>query len=82
VRTPAHTGGRFKKPTKVAFVVQAPSTVTVALRPDNGPEQVAKVPDDNDARCYESAMDARGGTLELSGSGTIKLLAEDCPEGS
>jgi hypothetical protein len=66
----------FKKSTRVALVANAP--ISVFVNPKNGPQLNKAV---NVGKCFGSAVDHAGGTIQISGSNaTITLLQQGCPK--
>lgn len=66
----------FRKSTRVAFVGNAP--ISVFVNPKNGPQLNKGV---NAGKCFGSAVDRAGGTIQISGSNaTVTLLQQGCPK--
>jgi hypothetical protein len=66
----------FRKSTRVALVANAP--ISVFVNPKNGPQVNKAV---NAGRCFGSAVDHAGGTIQISGSNaTVTLLQQGCPK--
>jgi hypothetical protein len=66
----------FRKSTRVAFVANAP--ISVFVNPKNGPQVNKGV---NAGRCFGSAVDHAGGTIQISGTNaTVTLLQQGCPK--
>ena len=66
----------FRKSTRVALVANAPMSVFV--NPKNGP-QVNKLV--NAGKCFGSAVDHAGGTIQISGTNaTVTVLQHGCPK--
>lgn len=66
----------FRKSTRVALVGNAP--ISVFVNPKNGP-QLNKAVDAG--KCFGSAVDHAGGTIQISGSNaTVTLLQQGCPK--
>ena len=66
----------FRKSTRVALVANAPMSVFV--NPKNGPQVNKAV---NAGRCFGSAVDHAGGTIQISGTNaTVTVLQHGCPK--
>jgi len=66
----------FRKSTRVALVANAPMSVFV--NPKNGPQVNKAV---NAGRCFGSAVDHAGGTIQISGTNaTVTVLQQGCPK--
>jgi hypothetical protein len=65
----------FRKSTRVALVANAP--ISVFVNPKNGPQVNKAV----NGRCFGSAVDHAGGTIQISGTNaTVTLLQQGCPK--
>jgi len=66
----------FRKSTRVALVANVPMSVFV--NPKNGPQMNKAV---NAGRCFGSAVDHAGGTIQISGTNaTVTVLQHGCPK--
>jgi hypothetical protein len=66
----------FKKSTRVALVANAP--ISVFVNPKNGPQLNKAV---NAGKCFGSAVDHAGGTIQITGTNaTVALLQQGCPK--
>jgi hypothetical protein len=65
----------FRKSTRVALVANTP--ISVFVNPKNGPQVNKAV----NGKCFGSAVDRAGGTIQISGSNaTVTLLQQGCPK--
>lgn len=65
----------FNKSTRVVFVPTG--SVDVTIRPKDGDERTDSV---DSGECFGSAVGHAGGTMTLTGSATLTLKREGCPE--